>query len=136
MQIKPIRTDEDHDRALARIDALWGAEPGTPEGDELEVLVTLSVAYEEEHHPIGPPDPIDAIVFRLEQSGRPRADLEAVLGGAEVTEAVLSRQRPLSLRMIRALHAEFGIPADILIQGPPSPPPTREVHSDEMSMSS
>lgn len=136
MTIKPIRTEEDHDRALARIDALWGAEPGTPEGDELEVLVTLSVAYEEAHHPIGPPDPVDAILFRLEQSGRPRSDLEAALGGPAVTDAVLSRRQPLSLRMIRALHAEFGIPADILIQGPPSPPPARPAQSDEMSMSS
>lgn len=136
MTIKPIRSEEDHDRVLARIDELWGAEPGTPEGDELEVLVTLSVAYEEDRHPIGLPDPIDAIVFRLEQSGRPRADLERVLGGKQITDEVLGRQRPLSLRMIRALHAEFGIPADILIQGPPSPPPARALHSDEMSMSS
>lgn len=136
MTIKPIRTEADHDRVLARIDALWGSPPGTPEGDELEVLVTLSVAYEEAQHPIGPPDPVDAIVFRLQQSGRPMSDLEAVLGGPAVTRAVLDRSRPLSLRMIRALHAEFGIPADILIQGPPSPPPARSTHSDEMSMSS
>ncbi|MGM0575991.1 MAG: helix-turn-helix domain-containing protein [Myxococcota bacterium] len=115
-EIRPIRTDEDHARALERVEELWGAEPGTPEGDELEVLVTLIDDYEERHHAIDPPDPIDAILFRMEQEGLTRKDLEPYIGGRGRVSEVLNRQRSLTLAMIRRLHRGLGIPADILLR--------------------
>ena len=78
--LKPIRTERDHDAALAEIDRLWGAKPGTPAGDRLDILATLVDAYENEHYPMDPPDPIEAIKFRMEQQGLTRKDLEGILG--------------------------------------------------------
>lgn len=114
--IRPIRNDADHAAALKRIDALWGAAPGSDEADELEILVTLVDDYESTHHPIGPSDPIAAILFRMEQGGHSRGELDALLGGADVAEAILDRRQELSLVMVRRLHAEWGIPADVLIR--------------------
>lgn len=100
---------------MAAIEALWGAEPGTPEADQLEVLVTLMDAYEAEHHAIDSPDPIDALLFRMEQAGLSRKDLEPYIGSRARVSEVLNRRRSLTLAMIRRLRDGLGIPADVLI---------------------
>jgi len=111
----PILSDEDHAQALARIDRLWGSPEGTPEAETLEVLVTLVEAYEAKHHPIDPPDPVEAILFRMQQQGLTRRDLEPMVGGRARVSEVLARKRPLSLSMIRRLRAGLGLSADVLI---------------------
>ena len=116
MEIKPIKGPRDHDRALREIERLWGAPAGSPNGNRLEVLVTLVEAYERTHHPIDPPSPIAAIRFRLEQQGLDRQALIGIIGSRTRVYEVLRGDRPLSLAMIRRLHERFGIPADILIQ--------------------
>src|SRR5277367_726505 len=116
MEIKPIRNDADHERALREIQRLWGAKEGTTEGDRLDVLVTLVDAYESEHFPMDPPDPIEAILFRLEQQGLDPSALVGVIGGRSRVYEVMHRKRALSLTMIRRLHERFGIPAEVLIQ--------------------
>lgn len=116
MEIKPIRNERDHDRALRRVEVLWDASEGSKEHDELGVLATLIEAYEREHFPINMPDPIEAIKFRLEQQGAETSDLVGVIGGRTRVYEVLSGKRALSLNMIRNLHGKFGIPADVLIQ--------------------
>ena len=113
--IRPIRNDRDHAAALRRIEKLMDAEPGTTAADELDVLATLVEAYEDRHFPIDEPDPIEAIRFRMDQSGLTRRDLERFIGPRGRVSEVLNRQRPLSLRMIRALHRELGIPLESLI---------------------
>jgi len=116
MEIKPIRTEGDHERALCRVEALWGAAEGSKEHDELGVLATLIEAYEREHFPVDMPDPIEAIKFRLEQKGSDTSDLVGVIGGRTRVYEVLRGKRALSLNMIRNLHGKFGIPAEVLIQ--------------------
>ncbi len=116
MVIKPIRNERDHRRALKEIDRLMDARPGTPEGDRLDVLVTLVEAWEEKHHPIDPPDPVEAILFAMEQRGLSRRDLEPFIGSRARVAEVLNHKRPLTLAMIRRLHAGLGIPADVLIR--------------------
>lgn len=116
MEIEPIRNERDHERALRRVEALWGAAEGSKEHDELGVLATLIEAYEREHFPIDRPDPIEAIKFRLEQQGAETSDLIGVIGGRTRVYEVLRGKRALSLNMIRNLHDQFGIPADVLIQ--------------------
>jgi HTH-type transcriptional regulator/antitoxin HigA len=116
MEIKPIRSNADHERALLEIQRLWGAKEGTPEGDRLDVLVTLVDAYESEHFPIDPPDPIEAIRFRLEQQGLDQSALVGVIGGRSRVYEVMHRKRALSLEMIRRLHERLGIPAEVLIR--------------------
>jgi HTH-type transcriptional regulator/antitoxin HigA len=114
--VKPIRSESDYQAALAEIERLWGAKAGTSEGDRLDVVATLIDAYEGEHEPMDPPDPIEAIKFRMEQEGLTRRDLEALLGSrARVTE-VLNRKRDLSIGMIRRLHERLGISAEVLIR--------------------
>jgi HTH-type transcriptional regulator / antitoxin HigA len=114
--IRPIRTEEDYDAALAEIDTLMDAEADTPEGDRLDVLVTLVEAYEAKHWHIDPPDPIEAIKLRMQQQGLTRSDLEKVLGSKSRVSEVLSRKRPLTLEMIRRLHKLWRIPAESLLQ--------------------
>jgi HTH-type transcriptional regulator/antitoxin HigA len=114
--LKPIRSKADYDNALAEIERLWGARRGTPNGDRLDVLATLIDAYEAEHHPMDPPDPIDAILFRMEQQGLRRKDLEPLIGSRTRVAEVLNRRRGLSISMIRRLHDHLGIPADVLIR--------------------
>lgn len=118
MDIKPIKSEEDHEQALARIDVLMEAESDSPEGDELDVLATLVEAYETRHYPIEKPDPIEALLFRMEQSGLTRKDLEPLIGNRGRISEILTGRRPLTLAMIRRLHAQLGIPADVLIQEP------------------
>jgi len=115
MDIKPIKTNNDYQAALAEIERLMDAEPNTPEGDKLEVLTTLVEAYEEKHYPIDPPDPIEAIIHEMESQGLTRKDLERYLGGRARVSEILNRKRSLSLQMIRNLQEGLGISAEILI---------------------
>jgi len=115
-EVKPIRTEDDYAAAIAEAKRLWGAKAGTPEGDRLDVLATLIDAYEAEHDPIDPPDPIEAIKFRVEQQGLTRKDLERMLGIRTRVSEVLNRRRGLSIAMIRRLHGELGISAEVLIR--------------------
>ena len=116
MEIKPIRNARDHDRALREIKRLWGAPRGTRESDRLEVLMALVDAYERMHYPIDPPDPIDAVRFRLEQQGVDQRALIGVIGNRTRVYEVMRGDRGLSLAMIRRLHKRFGIPAEVLIR--------------------
>ena len=116
MDIKPIRTQRDHKAALAEIERLFDAKPGTPDGDRLEVLATLVEAYEQQHYPMLPPDPVEAIVYFMETRGLSRTDLEPYLGSRAKVSEVLNRKRSLSIEMIRRLHDGLGIPAQVLIQ--------------------
>lgn len=118
MEIKPIRTDEDHEAALREIQQLWNAPEGSPEEDRLNVLATLVEAYEEQHFPIDLPDPIEAIKFRLEQLGEDAKALIGIIGSRTRVYEVLRGDRPLSLKMIRELHKHLGIPAEVLIRQP------------------
>jgi HTH-type transcriptional regulator/antitoxin HigA len=116
MQIKPIRSAKDHAAALVAIEGLWGAKPGSADGDKLDVLITLAEAYESEQFPIDTPDPIEAIRFRLEQQGKDLRSLIGVIGQRTRVYEVMRRDRPLSLAMIRRLHEKLGIPAEVLIR--------------------
>jgi HTH-type transcriptional regulator / antitoxin HigA len=115
-EIKPIRTEADHEAALAEVERLWGERSDTPKGDRLDVLATLIAAYEERHFPFTAPDPVEAIKFRMEQQGLTRKDLETMIGTRTRIAEVLSRKRGLSITMIRRLHERLGIPAEVLIQ--------------------
>ena len=115
MNIKPIKTEEDYQAALARIDALWDAEPNTKKGDELSVLAILVESYESGKFKILPPDPIEAIKFRMEQTGMKKTDLARFLGGRNRSTEILSRKRGLSVRMMRVLHKKLHIPAESLL---------------------
>lgn len=116
MTIKPIKTKKDYQAAMNRLEAIFDAQPGTPEGDELEVLGILIDKYEQEHYPIAYPDPIEAIKFRMEQLGYNQSDLAKVVGLKSRASEILSKKRKLTLEMIRQLHQAFGIPTDVLIQ--------------------
>jgi HTH-type transcriptional regulator/antitoxin HigA len=115
-EVKPIRTERDHEAALKEIERLWGAKSGTRDGDRLDVLATLIDAYEAEHFPMDPPDPIEAIKFRMEQQGLTRRDLEEIIGTRTRIAEVLNRKRGLSVGMIRRLHERLGISAEVLIR--------------------
>jgi HTH-type transcriptional regulator/antitoxin HigA len=116
VKVHPVKTEADYDAALARAEQLMDAEEGTIEADELDVLATLIEAYEDEHYPMGEVDPVDAIKFRMEQQGLTRKDLEPLIGNRTRVTEVLSRKRDLTLAMIRRLHAELGIPAEVLVR--------------------
>jgi len=120
-ELKPIRTRADHKAALVEVERLWGAKSGTPKGDRLDVLATLIDAYEARHYPMDPPDPIEAIQFRMEQLGLTRKDLEPLIGTRARVAEVMNRKRSLSIDMIRRLHRRLGISADVLIR------PAREI---------
>jgi HTH-type transcriptional regulator / antitoxin HigA len=115
MVIKPIKNERDYRRALKEIDKLMDARPNTPQGDRLDVLVTLAAAWEEQHHAIEPPDAVEAIRFVMEQRGLTRRDLVPFIGTRSRVSEVLNRKRPLTLPMIRRLHTGLGIPADALL---------------------
>ena len=112
MNIASIKTTRDHDRVLRRIEQLMDAKPGTKNGDELDVLTTLVEAYEAKHHAICPPDPVEAIKFRMDQLGMTRKDLETMLGGRGRVSEILTKKRSLSLEMI---HRELHIPLEGLV---------------------
>ncbi|MCV0398147.1 MAG: transcriptional regulator [Rhizobiaceae bacterium] len=116
MDIRPIRTNDDLTAALTRIDALWGAEPGTPEGDELDVLVDLVEHYEDRHFPIEPAEPVDLLKAHMENTGRTQADLAALFGSRPRASEVLNRKRALTVEMIHKLSSEWHIPADCLVR--------------------
>lgn len=116
MKIRPIRSKTDHRAALKEVERLWDAAPGTPDGDRVEILVTLIEAYEARHFPIPAPDPIAAIQFMMEQKALTRRDLEPAIGSRGRVSEVLTRKRPLTLPMVRALSALLDIPAEILVQ--------------------
>jgi HTH-type transcriptional regulator/antitoxin HigA len=115
MKLKPIRNDRELKRALKRIDELWGAKPGTPKGDELDVLMLIVEKYEEEHYAIPASDPIEAIKFLMEQKGLARKDIEPYIGTSGRVSEVLSGKRNLTLSMIKKLHEGLNIPYDCLI---------------------
>ena len=115
MNITPIKTEQNYDVALARVEQLWGATPDTPDGDELDILFTLVEAYEAQHHPITPPDPIEAIKYEMEIKGLKRKDLEAYLGSRSRVSEVFNRKRGLSINMIKNLHKGLGIPLSSLV---------------------
>ncbi|GAA4498375.1 helix-turn-helix domain-containing protein [Gluconacetobacter tumulicola] len=114
--LKPIRNEADYDTALDEVGRLWGAKSGTPDGDRLDVLATLIDVYEAKHHPIDPPDPVEAIRFRMEQQGLTRKDLEPMIGPRNRVADVMNRKRGLSIDMIRQLHDGLGISAEVLIR--------------------
>lgn len=120
MDIKPIKTEQDYEAALAQVEALWEAADDTPDGDLLDVLCDLVAVYEEKHHAIDPPNPIDAILFRMDQQGLTRADLEPYIGGRSHVSEILNGKRPLSREMIANLHYGLGIPFESLMP-PPEP---------------
>ncbi len=115
MKIRPVNTEEAYDEAIERIESLWGAESGTPEGDELDVLLTLVSVYEKENHTVPSPTPIEAIRFVMDQMGMKQGDLIPYIGSRSKVSEVLNGKRPLSLSMIRSLHTNLKIPAEVLI---------------------
>ncbi|WP_295625139.1 transcriptional regulator [uncultured Nitrosomonas sp.] len=118
MNIKPIKTDADYREALKEVESLMTAESNTPQGEKLDILVTLIEAYERKHFPLDLPDPIEAIKFEMEQKGLTVKDLEPMIGKSNRVYEVLNRKRALTLRMIQKLHQELGIPAESLINQP------------------
>jgi len=116
MKIRPVKTEADYAAALAEIERLFDAKPHTPEGDRLDVLTTLVEAYEDEHYPMPAPDPVEAIRYCMESRGLATKDLAPYLGSGQRVREVLRRKRPLTMEMIRRLHAGLGISADVLIQ--------------------
>ena len=115
MNIQPIKTEQDYDKALAEIELLWGADESTEKGDKLDILLILVEDYENIHYPILPPDPIEAIKFRMEQMNLSRRDLEPYIGERGRVSEVLNYKRGLSLNMIRSLHSNLSIPLENLI---------------------
>ncbi len=116
MNIKPIRTKKDYEQALARLEVIFDSKKGTDEGDELEILGMLIENYENENFPVGFPDPVEAIKFRMEQLGYNQTDLANVVGLKSRASEILNRKRKLSLEMIRQLHDKLNIPTEVLIQ--------------------
>ena len=115
MDIQPIKNEKNYDKALAEIEVLWEAKEGTKNGDKLDILLVLVEDYEEKNHPISPPDPVEAIKFRMEQMNLTRKDLEPFIGGRGRVSEVLNHRRGLSLSMIRSLHSNLSIPLESLI---------------------
>lgn len=118
MTIRPIKSDADHRAALREIEALWGAEDGTPEGDRLDVLATLVEAYEDARWPVAELDPVEAIEAAMAHDGRTRADLAALIGKSRASE-VLRRKRALTLPMIRRIAREWHVPEHLLVRDYP-----------------
>ncbi len=115
MEIKPIKTEQDYNMSIKRIEELWGAKRDTSEGDELDLLCTLVESYEMKHYPIAPPDPIDAIKFRMEQMGMTKADMVKYMGSQSRVSEILNGKRRLTLKMVKSLYKGLKIPAEILL---------------------
>ena len=118
MDIQPIKNERDYEQVLAEIERLWGAEEGTEAGDKLDILLILVEDYEEKHHRISPPGPIEAIKFRMEQMNLTRKDLEPYIGNRGRVSEILNHRRELSLNMIRNLHSTLSIPLESLMVKP------------------
>jgi len=116
MRIKPIKTEREYEQAMRRLDEIFDAKKGTPEGDELEVLGMFIEKYENEQFPIGFPDPVEAIKFRMEQLGYNQADLAKVIGLKSRASEILNKKRKLTLAVIRKLHDKLNIPTEVLIR--------------------
>ena len=116
MNIKPIKTEKDYQKALKRLEVVFDARPGTKDGDELEILSVLIEKYEDDHYPIEAPDPIEAIKFRMEQMGYKQKDLAKIIGYKGRVSEILNKKRKLSLEMIRSLHKKLNIPLEALVQ--------------------
>ena len=116
MNIHPIKSENDYEKALAEVEKSWGSEEGTEAGDKLDILLVLVEDYEEKHHAIDPPDPVEAIKFRMEQMNLSRKDLEKMIGSRGRVSEVLNHRRGLSLNMIRSLHSNLHIPLESLIK--------------------
>ncbi len=115
MEIRPIKTEQDYNDSIKRIEELWGAKKDTPQGDELDLLVTLVESYEIKHYPIAPPDPVDSIKFRMEQMDMTKADMVKYLGSQSRVSEVLNGKRKLTLSMVKSLYKGLKIPAEILL---------------------
>jgi len=115
MNIKPIKTEQDYSEAIKRIEELWGAKKESAEGDELDLLATLVEIYEMKHYPILPPDPVDAIKFRMEQLGISNSDMIKYMGSQSRVSEVLNKKRKLTLKMVKVLHKDLKIPAEVLL---------------------
>jgi len=115
MNIKPIKTKKDYEAALKKIEGLFNTKPNTNDGDLLDVLTTLVEAYEQKHFKIAPPDPVEAIKFRMEQLGLKQSDIADVIGGKNRASEILNRKRELTAKMMRDLHRKFDIPAESLL---------------------
>lgn len=115
MDIRPIKNEQDYNFAINKIEELWGAKKDSTKGDELDLLVTLVESYEMKHYPIAPPDPIDAIKFRMEQMGMTNADMVKYLGSQSRVSEILNKKRKLTLGMIKSLYKGLKIPAEILL---------------------
>ncbi len=115
MEIKPIKTEQDYNMSIKRIEELWGARRDTSEGDEFDLLCTLVESYEMKHYPIAPPDPIDAIKFRMEQMEMTKADMVEYLGSQSRVSEILNGKRRLTLKMVKLLYKGLKIPAEILL---------------------
>lgn len=118
MDIRPIRNDRDHQAALAEIERLWGAKPGTDDGDKLDVLVTLAEKYEESRWPVSEPrwDPVDVLKYAVEELGHTQAELAELLGSRSRASEILARRRVLTVEMIRRISDRWKIPANLLIK--------------------
>lgn len=116
MELKPIRSEEEYEKALQRLDELFDSEPGTKEGDELEVLALIIEDYEDKHFPIEPPHPIEAIKFRMEQMGMKQKDLGDILGHKSRASEILNNKRKLTLKMIRRISKKLNISTDVLVK--------------------
>ncbi len=115
MNIKPIKTEEDYNNSIKRIEVLWGAKKDTADGDELDLLITIVEPYEIKNYPIAPPDPIEAIEFRMEQMGMTKTDMVKYLGSQSRVSEVLNRKRKLTLKMVKSLYKGLKIPDEILL---------------------
>jgi HTH-type transcriptional regulator / antitoxin HigA len=115
MEIRLIKTENDYKEAIQKIESLWGSKKNSPKGDELDLLCTIVEVYEMKHFPILPPDPIDAIKFRMEQMNMTRSDLAKYLGSQSRVSEILSRKRQLTLKMVKTLYKGLKIPAEILL---------------------
>ncbi|MBI4650609.1 transcriptional regulator [Candidatus Desantisbacteria bacterium] len=115
MVIKPIKNNKDYEKALKKIEEIFDTKKNTPQGDELEILSILVEHYEQQHYPIVPPDPIEAIKFRMEQMGLKNSDLAPYLGGRNRVSEILNKKRHLTVKMIKSLYINFNIPAESLI---------------------
>lgn len=116
MNIAPVRNEKDYQKALKRLEQVFDAKPGSKEGDELEILGILIDNYENEHFPIGMPDPIEAIKFRMEQMGMKQKELAEIIGFKSRVSEILNRKRKLTLEMIRKLNEALSIPTEVLVQ--------------------